>query len=297
MRVRGFLILSCLTLGPLGCSSSLDGMGEQQAYVLLDREARQNSMLLHGNWKGNPVLPTEFDDQDSVVWRMNSGESEEMPIVLQAGKLAYLHANPVEIEWMELGTEVRDDRLLLNGSEESLNELAGRMGASISARGDGYWTFSVEGLFARGSFVETGADILEAVPDTWVETGNAEAGVGSDTNSIVFNPGLLGGEEEEGKDAMVPGRAEALSVGIYSSGSTLLVLDGSGHFSLSDICTGDEKDSGYFYAGQNGIVLRSKHSGNQALVPTGSGWKDSNGVSFKSVDPAKFSILSYAYDE
>ncbi len=292
MKSRPF-ILFAIALGLGGCSSSFE-MDEQPAYVLLDRDARKNSVLIQGGWTGNPALPTEFEASDAVAWKINTDESDIMPIDLKGGKLAYLHANPVSIEWLELGSDIRDDRLILHGSEESLRELAGLIGGSVSERGDGFWSLSAVGLFSKASFLETGEGILEAIPDTWVETGDTELGVGSDSNSMVLNTnsGVFGDEGEGTREPVVPGRAEALSVGIYSAGDAVLVLDASGHFSISDLCSGENKDEGYFYAGSRGIVLRSKRSGNQALVAVESGFQNEKGLLFKPVAPSNFISLS-----
>ncbi len=292
MRIHRFVIAGiALVLG--GCSSSVE-MDEQPAYVLLDRNARQNSVLIHGSWAGNPALPLEFDAMDSLSWKMNADELDAMPIELQGGKLAYLHGNPVSIEWLELGADARNDRLILHGSEQSLRELASLVGGSFSERGDGFWTLAAAGLFSKTSFLEAGDGILEAIPDTWVETGDSDIRIGSNENSIVFNTNsfAFGDEGEEGGEPVLPGRAEALAVGIYSAGDSLMVLDASGHFSISDICSGEAKDEGYFYAGGRGVVLRSKRNGNQALVPTGTGFQNEKGISFKPVEPSNFISLS-----
>ena len=248
-RARGPALWASLLAAPLlgGCTQATEPAGTT-GYVLLDRGARDALTLAQEGWEGAPLLPVALDVGEPVSMR---GLSGERAIELQPGMLAHVRGAAGEIDWLEVGEEIRDDRLLVHGTEAAAAELATWIGGEPSARGDGLWMVTASDILDRGSFLQAPEGILEVLPDASLSLGDLVPESPLDP-AIFAAPSLVGGEAV----ARPVGSVEAELVGIYTAGLTTLWLDAAGGYSMENRCSGEVVGSGRFYAVQDRVVLQ-----------------------------------------
>ena len=180
------------------------------------------------------------------------GLSGERALELQPGMLAHVRGAAGEIDWLEVGEDIRDDRLLVHGTEAAAAELATWIGGEPSARGDGLWMVTASDILDRGSFLEAPAGILEALPDASLSLGALVPESPLDP-AVFAAPSLVAGGEALARPV---GSDEAELVGLYAAGLTALWLDAAGGYSMEDRCTGEVVGAGRFYAVQDRVVLQ-----------------------------------------
>jgi hypothetical protein len=249
------LVLAALTGG---CTQGADAPGGA-GYVLLDHAAREVTTLEQDGWEGAPLLPVALDAAEPVTLR---GPDGERSVALKAGMLAHVRGAGGEIAWLAVGEDIRDDRLLVHGTEAAATQLADWIGGERAARVDGLWSVSAPDILERGSFLQAPDGILEVLPDTSLEVD--ELIPRSALDGAILGPGAMpveGGAPAGGRPV---GSAEAELVGVYAAGNKALWLDAAGGFSLEDRCTGEVVRAGRFFAVDDRVVLQS--AGNAPMV-------------------------------
>lgn len=256
-KARGVALAASLVAAPLagGCAQATDPPGSS-GYVLLDRVARGALTVAQDGWEGAPLLPVALDASEPAMLR---GAEGERSVELQAGMLAHVRGVAGEIDWLEVGEEIRDDRLLVHGTEAAAAELALWIGGERAARGDGLWIVSAEDILDRGSFLQPPEGVLEILPDASMQLG--DLGPGSIPGPGILGPGAIVGEDDPA--ARPVGSVEAGLVGVYAAGVRMLWLDAAGGYSLEDRCTGEVLGAGRFFAVEDRVVLQP---GRGALV-------------------------------
>src|SRR5262245_8237343 len=97
-----------LLLASAGCAAASEPSGAV-GYVLLDDGARSAGKLAQGDWSDAPLLPVALDATEPVSFASRSGRSV---FDLRPGMLAHVHGAGGAIEWLRVGEDVRDDRIL-----------------------------------------------------------------------------------------------------------------------------------------------------------------------------------------
>lgn len=220
-------------------------------YVLLDRDARKTISLEVDGWEGAPILPVATPARSKFTLNVLGGRT--IDLIAEPGVLAHVHADAV-VELVELGSEIRSDRLLLHGSELAVRDVALLVGGSIAARGDGLWNLTTPDIFLKASHLEESDGLIEALPDTAIDTGDVEIDAAGPSSIIGLDPDAA----SDDPDSAAPGRREALFVGVYTSAASTLLLDASGRYSLTDRCTGKTAREGHYYVSGGRVVLQSK---------------------------------------
>jgi hypothetical protein len=218
------------------------GPPESTAYILLDQETRRTTRVTAEGWTGSPVLPLGVEASAAITV---SGPRGSYTPRLRAGAVAYVHASGASIEWLELGRDVRRDRLLVRGSEEAATDLAARLAAEIAPDGDGTFRLTASDIFDRASFMVPSDAIVEALPDVDATPSEGPSSPALAVAMPTLPPALL----------PQPHVHDVSLVGVYASKNQLLFLDASGGFTLQDSCDGSMTMEGRYYPAEGKVVL------------------------------------------
>jgi len=233
-----------------GCTQSTEAPGST-GYVLLDRAARGVTTVAQDGWQGAPVLPVALDTGEPLTVR---GPSGERSVELKPGMLAHVKGEAGEIEWLEIGESIRDDRLLVHGTGTAASELATWIGGESEARSDGLWDVTADDILDRVSFLNPPAGVLEVMPDQSLVADDLLPS--SLVRSSILAQGVI--PADAARDAGRPvGSIEAELVGVYTSATRMLWLDAAGGFSMEDRCSGEVLGAGLFFAVDDRVVLQS----------------------------------------
>lgn len=240
-----------------GCAMDADAPGEEDGFILLDRQAKEALFIEVDGFEGAPKLPLAVAAGETIHLKTKGGEARS--IQSEPGKLAYIHdVDDVngQVEWLAVGRDARSDRLVVHASEASARELALLLGATAAPRGDGLWNLTTPDIFTKTSYMDAPEGLLEALPDAAINTGDIDLDAAPGSALLGPSSSLGSGADADALDS-APGRREALFVGLYTSASSALRLDASGRFSLRDRCSGEAKE-GFYYADDGRIVLQSR---------------------------------------
>jgi hypothetical protein len=274
---RALTLLATALAVPLlgGCAGEPDGAELHEVYVLLDRESRAEYTLVTSDYRGKPTLPMAIDADEPVILRgdeKGAPESERY----EPGTLLYMSAGAGR-EILQVGKDVRADRLVVRGSEEAAEELALLLGGSSTPRGDDLWNVTAPDIYTRTSFMEAPQGVLDVLPDSSFDVGDIEP-------PEPVNPAIVGSAGARYAADLAsaePGRREALVVGIYATADAALTLDASGRYSLRDRCASPEempKEGRYHVA--DGVVILQPEKGpamslaiekDSLILPSGDG--------------------------
>ncbi|MFT3772333.1 MAG: hypothetical protein QM820_43615 [Minicystis sp.] len=265
MMSRSALFL--LALGAAGCAAGTEEPGAV-GYVLLDPEARAAGQLSHDNWAGAPMLPVALDVTEPVAFASPVGRTV---FDLRPGALAYVHGRGGSIEWLRVGEDVGEDRLRVYGTKEAAEQLAQRLAGRVEGGGDGRWTITAPEVFERASFLKVPEGIKEIAPEPML--GARALGTTGVEKLSVLAPSapLPDGESEGVRQAMV--------VGVYQTGLTMMVLDAEGGYALMDACSGDVSGHGRYRTDGDRVVLDGE-SGAEVFAWEGGSLRHENGVRY-----------------
>jgi hypothetical protein len=227
-----------------GCAAGTSAGPDGRTYVLLDQDARGVVTLAQDDWSGSPVLPVALDATQPLTVTTPTGTFK---LALRSGMLAHVHGAGASVEWREVGGEVRDDRLVVRGSEAAVDGLAELIAAKKGyRRPDGLFPLVASDIFERTSFLVPPDGIEEALPDARVD--EASGGLVRSIQRAAEEQDALPTSDTNGAPpagTTIAGNLPAL-VGLYTSDSMVLVLDASGGFSIEDDCSGAVRMKGRY---------------------------------------------------
>jgi hypothetical protein len=200
-----------------GCSARAPG---ETAFLLLDRDAREAGLRVAvGAWEGAPVLPLALRPEEPAV--LIAQGNTRLPIALRAGALGWVRGAAAQVDWGAVPSEIREDRVIVEGTDASVHTLAEMLAAEAGALADGRWELRAADVYERASFLTPPDGILEAAPSTIAPLLTRTAILGITGEAAPSGPGPA--------IAIVGSAAEV--VGVYTSGGQVLIFDAEGGFS------------------------------------------------------------------
>jgi len=178
---------------------------EGRAWVMVEVPAAEAGFVVrHDDWAESPLLPTEIDPLEAT-W-LESPRGDEKVLEVPAGRLGIIRVNG-DLDLVEPGVDAPADRLLVRGRLEAVRELADLLDATVEPRGGAY-LLAGEDLLARTSFLA----VPEGIDEIDLDQGEA----------FVRPAGFaIQGEHAD---------RQAELVGLFRTGSDLIVLDTEGGF-------------------------------------------------------------------
>lgn len=231
-----------------GCTAPTE-VGADDAYVLLDAEARSAGVLALDDWTAAPVLPIGVSPEERVVYRGRGGAFD---VPLAAGSITVLEGRSATPRTLRIGEDARDDALFLHATADAAAELARLMGGEVSLGPMGLYRLDVSDALARGSFLEGPNGLLEVepvppevLPDLELL---AELGPFDDGAPIP----LL---DAEGQRVGDDGERDAEVVGLYGAGDQVLLLDAAGRATMLDPCRAQPLRTGVFHTRGSRVLV------------------------------------------
>lgn len=215
-------------------------------YLLLDKDAREAGLTVEvGGWSGAPLLPLQLKTDETVTLLSAGGR---VPIVLRPSQLAWVRGARAGVDF----TEVKEDRLTVDGTDAAVRLLADMLGGEAGVRADGRWDVRASDIYERASFMTEPAGVRDVEPAT---LGAATA------QRSAFVPATGGAHRPE---LVVGGGSAASAVGVYVTAGRVLILDAEGGFSLEG-CNGSDRVAGRVTV-EDGLVRLATGDGELAVL-------------------------------
>ncbi len=119
------------------------------SFAVVDQQARGAGFAIETTGTvSDAKLPLAFDPAEgaSLV-----GPDTEESLQADPGELVYVHGEHAEVDRLVIGQDVEADRVRVEGSREAANELAERLGGTLSADGDRWQLTAPDALVASAA--------------------------------------------------------------------------------------------------------------------------------------------------